>query len=84
MPDDRWLTVAEIADHLGVTKDSVYDWITTKGMPGHKVGRLWRFQVSEIDEWVRMGKAAPEAVSVTTRPAPKKSAKRKPRGKRGP
>ena len=51
---------AEIAAHLGVTKDTVYDWISAKKMPAHRVGRLWKFQVSEIDEWVRSGGAAPE------------------------
>lgn len=61
MADDRWLSVAEIALHLGVTKDSIYDWIDRKGLPAHKVGRLWRFKTSEVDEWVRLGKAAPDA-----------------------
>ncbi|KAI5912628.1 hypothetical protein GH664_21455 [Thauera sp. 2A1] len=26
-------------------------------MPAHKVGRLWKFQLSEVDEWVRAGGA---------------------------
>jgi hypothetical protein len=34
-------------------------------MPAHKVGRLWKFQTSEVDEWVRSGGAA---VSEETRP----------------
>jgi len=42
-----------IAEHLGVTKDSIYTWIATKDMPAHRVGRLWKFQVSEVDAWVR-------------------------------
>lgn len=42
-----------IAEHLGVTKDSVYSWIAKKSMPAHRVGRLWKFQVSEVDAWVR-------------------------------
>ena len=29
-------------------------------MPAHKVGRLWKFQASEIDEWVRRGGATAE------------------------
>lgn len=28
-----------------------------KDMPAHKVGRLWRFKTSEIDQWVRSGGA---------------------------
>jgi hypothetical protein len=27
-------------------------------MPAHKVGRLWKFQASEVDEWVRSGGSA--------------------------
>lgn len=42
-----------IAEHLGVTKDSVYTWIAKRNMPAHRVGRLWKFQVSEVDAWVR-------------------------------
>lgn len=57
---DRWLSVAEIADHLGVKRTSVYKWITRKRMPAQKVGRLWKFKIDEVDEWVRSGKAAEE------------------------
>jgi excisionase family DNA binding protein len=55
---DPWLSADDIAVHLGVTKDTVYAWIAEKGMPAHKVGRLWKFQASEVDEWVRSGNAA--------------------------
>lgn len=56
--DDRWLSVDEIADYLGVAKDTVYTWVTTKGMPGHKVGRFWKFKKEDVDAWVREGGAA--------------------------
>jgi hypothetical protein len=26
-------------------------------MPAHKVGRLWKFKASQVDEWVQAGKA---------------------------
>jgi len=51
--DDRWLSVADIAEYLGVKKDTVYKWIVRKGMPAHKVGRLWKFKRTEVDRWVR-------------------------------
>ncbi|PPG06591.1 MULTISPECIES: helix-turn-helix domain-containing protein [Bacteria] len=50
---EPWLSADDIANHLGITKDTVYAWIADKGMPAHKIGRLWKFQVSEVDEWVR-------------------------------
>ena len=55
---ERWLSVAEIAEHLGVKRDTVYKWIERKEMPAHKVGRLWKFKIAEVDAWVRAGKAA--------------------------
>ena len=64
---EPWLSADDIAAHLGVTKDTVYTWIAEKAMPAHKVGRLWKFQASEIDDWVRRGGAA-------ARPAPRSCA----------
>lgn len=55
---EPWLSADDIAAHLGVTKDTVYSWISDKSMPAHKVGRLWKFQTSEVDTWVRSGGAA--------------------------
>lgn len=56
--NERWLSVAEIASHLGVNPDTIYKWIERKQLPAHKVGRLWKFMATEVDEWVRAGKAA--------------------------
>ncbi|WP_425864726.1 helix-turn-helix domain-containing protein [Arthrobacter sp. TWP1-1] len=55
---EAWLSADDISVHLGVTKDTVYTWISEKDMPAHKVGRLWKFQASEVDDWVRGGGAA--------------------------
>ena len=55
---EPWLSADDIAAHLGVTKDTVYSWIADKGMPAHKLGRLWKFQTNEVDAWVRGGGAA--------------------------
>lgn len=63
---EPWLSAEEIAAHLGVTKDTVYIWIADKAMPAHKVGRLWKFQASEVDDWVR---SAGARSTTTTRSA---------------
>jgi len=55
--EDRWLSVEEIAHYLGVSKDTVYNWINLKNMPAHKIGRLWKLKRDEIDEWVKSGGA---------------------------
>lgn len=55
---ERWLSVEEIATHLGVSKDTVYAWREKKGLPAHRIGRLWKFKANEVDDWVRNGSAS--------------------------
>jgi excisionase family DNA binding protein len=56
--NDRWVSVAEIATYLGVSKDTIYTWIAAKGIPAHRVGRLWKFRREEVDAWVKSGGAS--------------------------
>ncbi|MCG1013274.1 helix-turn-helix domain-containing protein [Tepidanaerobacter sp. GT38] len=58
MTTEKWSSLEEIAEHLGVSKDTIYRWISTKQMPAHKVGKLWKFKISEVDEWVLKGEAS--------------------------
>jgi len=57
---EKWSTLKEVQEHLGVGRESVLTWIAKKNMPAYKVGRLWKFKLSEVDEWVRSGGAAEE------------------------
>ena len=63
MPDAQpWISVDDVAEHLGgLSRDTIYRWIDKRGLPAHKVGRFWKFQLSEVDEWVRSGGAADQA-----------------------
>lgn len=60
MPElrERWYSLEEIAEYLGVTKDTIRNWIRKKSIPAHKVGRLWKFKLEEVDEWVKSGESA--------------------------
>lgn len=53
--EERWVSVDEVSAHLDVTKDTIYRWIEKKNFPAHKAGRLLRFKLSEVDDWVRNG-----------------------------
>ncbi|MFP2956475.1 helix-turn-helix domain-containing protein [Myxococcus sp. 1LA] len=57
---EPWASVEDVAKHLGVAKDSVYRWIEARKLPAHRIGRLWKFKLSEVDEWVRAGGAQDE------------------------
>lgn len=57
---EKWIGIEEAAEHLGVTKDTIRNWIKKTGIPAHKIGKLWKFKRSELDEWVKSGKSAME------------------------
>ena len=59
---EQWVSVDQVALHLNVKPDTVYKWLERKDMPAHKVGRLWRFKISEIDQWVKSGGAAENVI----------------------
>ena len=55
---EKWQSMDFIKNYVGVTRETVKIWITKKQMPAHKVGRSWKFKISEVDEWIRSGGAA--------------------------
>jgi excisionase family DNA binding protein len=59
---ERWLSVEEIAKHLGVSKETIYRWVEKQKIPSHKVGRQWKFKITEVDQWVVQGGAAEREV----------------------
>ena len=52
--------VEEIADYLGINKDTVYNWIKNRNLPAYKVGRLWKIKQARLDTWVEFGGAKEE------------------------
>ena len=48
----------EATTHLGVRVDTIRAWIKKTDIPAHKIGELWKFKISELDEWVKSGKSA--------------------------
>ena len=57
MKHEAWVSLEEIARHLGVSQDTIHRWIRDRDMPAHKAGRLWKFKVSQVDKWLEAGKA---------------------------
>lgn len=58
---EKWINIDEAAEYLGVKPGTIRDWIRKgKGIPAHKIGKQWKFKVSEIDTWVKSGQSAME------------------------
>ena len=55
MPE-KWVNLEDIADHLSVSTDTVRNWIKDGKLPFYKAGKRYKFKISEVDEWVRVGK----------------------------
>lgn len=48
MPDQEpWVSVDVVATHVGIAEEAVYRWIESKGLPAHRIGRLWKFTSSQ-------------------------------------
>ncbi len=54
---EKWSTLKEVQEYLGVGRETILQWIAKRNLPAYKVGRLWKFKFSEIDEWIRSGGA---------------------------
>ena len=54
----NWLTLEEAAKYLKIRKSTLYDLARKGSIPAHKMGREWRFDAEELDEWLKAGKLA--------------------------
>ena len=51
--DGSILTIKEVADYLKVNERTVYRLAGAKKIPAFKVGGTWRFQRSDIEQWIK-------------------------------
>ena len=55
MPE-RWVNLEDIAVYLSMSEDTVRTWIKEGKLPFYRVGKRYKFKISEVDEWIRTGK----------------------------
>lgn len=55
---ERWFNLEEISKHLGVSKDTIRGWIKKETIPYYRVGRQYKFKLTEVDAWVESGQSA--------------------------
>ena len=53
MQVEKWGNVEDVADYLRITQDTARTWAREGRIPAYKVGKRYKFKISEVDEWVR-------------------------------
>ncbi|RMH05912.1 MAG: DNA-binding protein [Nitrospirae bacterium] len=61
------LTLSEVSSFLKVPKSTIYKLARERRLPGHKVGKHWRFVREEIESWVQSA-GMQEAAGSSTSP----------------
>lgn len=56
--EERWVGIPEVAEHLGVSQDTIRNWLKSGKLPTYKAGKQYKFQLSEIDQMLKEGKLA--------------------------
>ncbi|WP_242493916.1 helix-turn-helix domain-containing protein [Sanguibacter massiliensis] len=54
------LDVGEVAELLGLTKQSVYNWLRDGVIPGYKLGSVWVILRDDLKEALRDGSNRPQ------------------------
>lgn len=47
-----WLSTAETAEYLGLSEDSVRRLVNERQLKAHVFGRLWRFKLTDIQDFI--------------------------------
>ena len=47
------MTIDELAEYLQISKSSLYKLVKGGAVPGHKIGKNWRFHREAIDAWLK-------------------------------
>lgn len=57
---ENYIGIEEAATFLNVSVITLRNWLKKEdvNIPAHRIGRLWKFKKTELDQWVRSGKSA--------------------------
>jgi len=55
---EKWVHIEDVAEHLNISLDTARAWLKDGKLPAYKVGKRYKFKLSEIDAWVMADKMA--------------------------
>ena len=50
---EQLVNVDQLAGYLGVKESTVYQWVHEGKLPNYKVGKLVKFRISEVEDWLK-------------------------------
>ncbi len=53
MMEKRFVGIEDLAKYLDLSVNTLYSWKCQRKIPCHKLGRLLKFDLKEIEEWLK-------------------------------
>ena len=53
----KYISVKELAEYISIKPSTIYAWVHEGYIPHYKIGRLVRFNMEEIERWIKKRKA---------------------------
>lgn len=51
--NDRLLTVNELSEKLNISMSTILNWVRQGKIPAIKLGRQWRFNLMDVELWLK-------------------------------
>ena len=48
----RLININELSEYIGLSKNTIYCWVSQRRIPFVKLGRLTKFDLQKIEEWI--------------------------------
>ena len=58
----KLLTVKDLSEIIKVKESTLYSWASKGSIPSHKLNGLLRFDLEEIENWVKKSKVVPVSI----------------------
>ena len=52
MSEEQLMDIKAVAKYLRLKESTVYAWAQTGKLPAFRLGRLWRFRQSDLEDWL--------------------------------
>ena len=53
MQNQNIMTIKQVAEYLKVSPRTIYKLVKEGAIPTFKIMNMWRFEQSQIDQWIR-------------------------------